>query len=77
MSLEETFIAFMQNYQSISVSNRGLENQNEHLWRQIEEALKQTKKDLKSPSGSTVKMMANQVATFQVHHVRRSLTKDQ
>ena len=52
MSLEEKFEALMQNYQSISVSNYELENQNEYLRYQIKEALRETKEAMKSSSGS-------------------------
>ena len=65
MSLEEKFEALMQNCQSIYESNRELENQNEYLRRQIGEALKQTKKAVKSPCILSMKMMAKQAATLR------------
>jgi len=44
MSLEEKFQALMQDNQSVSISNKEPENQNENLRCQLVEVLKQTNK---------------------------------
>ena len=52
MYSEEKFDDLMKSYQTIASSNQDLENLNAYLIRQIEEAKKQTRKAMKSRSGS-------------------------
>ena len=52
MSSEDKCDDLMKSYQTIASSNQDLENLNAYLIRPIEEAKKQTRKAMKSRSGS-------------------------
>ena len=52
MTFEEKFEALVKNYQAVSSSKAELEKQNEDLWKQLGNDMKQKQKTLKSPIGS-------------------------
>jgi len=77
MSLEEKFKTLIQNYQSISVSNEDLENQNKHLRWNLVDVLKQTKKVVASTSSSVYDDEGKVSNDSLILQERRNLTKGQ